>query len=199
VSGSTLAITLPTVRRSADAAAPASARAPGYASRVDLSPGETVIFSGRPSWRSILGFYFLGLIAAVAAGVIAGLATSKAGVGAAVGAGLFLVVLIAGFLKRVFTKYTITTRRLRVQRGVLTRHIQETRIDRLQDHSIRQTIVERVLRVGDIDFDTSGEEHADMFRFEGVANPESIILDIDRVIQHAEAAPLPPAASPPPD
>jgi uncharacterized membrane protein YdbT with pleckstrin-like domain len=159
---------------------------------VDLSPGESVIFQGRPSWRSILGFYFLGLLAAAAAGVIGALAASV-GLGIAIGAGVFLLVLIAGFLKRFFTKYTITTRRLRVQRGVLTRHIQETRIDRLQDHSIRQTLPERVLRVGTIDFDTSGEEHADMFRFEGVASPESIILEIDKVIRQAESAPLPPA------
>jgi uncharacterized membrane protein YdbT with pleckstrin-like domain len=157
---------------------------------VDLSPGESVIFQGRPSWRSILGFYFLGLLVAAAAGVACGLIESV-GLGIAVGGGVFLLVLIAGFLKRFFTKYTITTRRLRVQRGVLTRQIQETRIDRLQDHSIRQTLIERMLGVGTIDFDTSGEEHADMFRFEGVSRPESIILDIDRVIRQAESAPLP--------
>lgn len=163
---------------------------------MDLSPGESVIFQGRPSWRSILGFYFLGLLGAAAAGVIGAVAASV-GVGIAIGAGVFLLVLIAGFLKRFFTKYTITTRRLRVQRGVFTRQIQETRLDRLQDHSIRQTLPERILRVGTIDFDTSGEEHADLFRFEGVTRPEAIILDIDRVIRQAESAPIPPAASPP--
>jgi uncharacterized membrane protein YdbT with pleckstrin-like domain len=165
---------------------------------VDLSPGESVIFEGRPSWRSILGFYFLGLLAAAAAGVI-GAVASSVGVGVAIGAGAFLVVLIAGWLKRLFTKYTITTRRLRVQRGVLTRQIQETRIDRLQDHSIRQTLPERLLRVGTIDFDTSGEEHADMFRFVGVARPEAIVLDIDRVARQADAPPIPPAPARPPD
>jgi uncharacterized membrane protein YdbT with pleckstrin-like domain len=163
---------------------------------VDLSPGESVIFQGRPSWRSILGFYFLGLLAAAAAGVIGAVAASV-GVGIAIGAGVFLLALVAGFLKRFFTKYTITTRRLRVQRGVFTRQIQETRLDRLQDHSIRQTLPERILRVGTIDFDTSGEEHADLFRFEGVNRPEAIILDIDRVIRQAESAPIPPAATPP--
>ena len=165
---------------------------------MDLSPGESVIFQGRPSWRSILGFYFLGLLAAAAAGVIGAVAASV-GVGIAIGAGVFLLALVAGFLKRFFTKYTITTRRLRVQRGVFTRQIQETRLDRLQDHSIRQTLPERILRVGTIDFDTSGEEHADLFRFEGVNRPEAIILDIDRVIRQAESAPIPPAATPPSD
>src|SRR2546421_6009464 len=143
---------------------------------MELSPGESVIFEGRPSWRSILSFYFLGLLAAAAAGVIGGLAASV-GVGIAIGAGVFVVVLISGFLKRFFTRYAITTRRLRVQRGVLTRNIQETRVDRLQDHSIRQTLVERMLRVGTIDFDTSGEQsQGDMFRFAGVAHPEAIVV-----------------------
>jgi uncharacterized membrane protein YdbT with pleckstrin-like domain len=159
---------------------------------VDLSPGESVIFEGRPSWRSILGFYLVGLIIAAAAGVVAGVAATSVGLGIAVGAGVLVIALIAGFLKRFFTKYTITTRRLRVQRGVLTRQIQETRIDRLQDHSIRQTLLERMLKVGTIDFDTSGEEHSDMFRFEGVAAPEAIILDIDRVVRQSESGPLPP-------
>jgi uncharacterized membrane protein YdbT with pleckstrin-like domain len=160
---------------------------------VDLSPGESVIFAGRPSWRSILGFYFLGLLAAAAAGVI-GAVAAETGVGVAIGAGIFVIVLIAGFLKRFFTKYTITTRRLRVQRGVFTRQIQETRIDRLQDHTIRQTLPERILRVGTVDFDTSasGEERSDLFRFEGVARPEAIVLDIDRVIRQSEGAPIPP-------
>jgi uncharacterized membrane protein YdbT with pleckstrin-like domain len=165
---------------------------------VDLSPGESVIFEGRPSWRSIVSFYLLGLVLAAAAGVIGALAGSV-GLGVGIGVGVFVVVVIAGFLKRFFTKYTITTRRLRVQRGVLTRNIQETRVDRLQDHSIRQTILERMLRVGTIDFDTSGEgTQGDMFRFAGVAHPESIIVQIDRVAREAESAPLPPAASPPP-
>ncbi len=165
---------------------------------MDLSPGESVIFQGRPSWRSILGFYFLGLIAAAAAGVIGALAASV-GVGIAIGAGVFVIALIVGWLRRLFTKYTITTRRLRVQRGVLTRQVQETRLDRLQDHTIRQTLPERMLRVGTIDFDTSGEEHADLFRFEGVSSPESIISQIDRVIQQADSPPIPPAAAPPPE
>jgi uncharacterized membrane protein YdbT with pleckstrin-like domain len=165
---------------------------------MELSPGESVIYQGRPSWRSILGFYLLGILLAAAAGVIAGLATSNGGVGAAVGGGVFLLVLISGWLKRIFTRFTITTRRLRVQRGVLSRNIQETRIDRLQDHTIRQSLLDRMLRVGNIDFDTAGEEHSDLFRFEGVDNPERIVLQIDRVVRQGESPSIPPPAQPPP-
>jgi uncharacterized membrane protein YdbT with pleckstrin-like domain len=165
---------------------------------VELSPGETIIFQGRPSWRSILGFYFLGLLVAAGAGVIGAVAASEVAIGVAIGVGAFLVVLLAGFLKRIFTRYTITTRRLRVQRGVLKRQIQETRLERLQDHSITQTLMQRMLRVGTIDFDTAADEQGDLFRFEGVESPESVVLQIDRVTQQAAAPPIPPPADPPP-
>src|SRR2546421_10497875 len=164
---------------------------------MELSPGESVIFAGRPSWRSILGFYFLGLLIAAAVGAAVGFAVDL-GVGVAAGVGVFLIVLIVGWLKRLFTKYTITTRRLRVQRGVLSRQIQETRLERLQDHSIRQTLVERILHVGTIDFDTAADEQGDMFRFEGIDNPERVVVQIDRVAHQAAAAPIPPAETPPP-
>ena len=157
---------------------------------MELSPGETVIFEGRPSWRSILGYYFLGLLAAAAAGVIAALAADT-GLGIGIGVGIFVIIVLFGFVRRLFTKYTITTRRLRIRRGVLTRNIQETRIDRLQDHSIRQTIIERMLRVGTINFDTAGEQK-DMFSFDGVSNPERIVGKIDQVQRQGEDQPLPP-------
>ena len=164
-----------------------------------LSPGETIIFEGRPSWRSIVGFYMVGLLVAAGAGVIGAVAASKAAIGVAIGVGVLLLVLVAGFLKRFFTRYTITTRRLRVQRGVLRRQIQETRLERLQDHSITQTLLERMLRVGTIDFDTSGEEHADLFRFVGIEDPEGVVNTIDRVTSQSigTAPSIPPAAEPP--
>ena len=70
-------------------------------------------------------------------------------------------------------------------------------MDRLQDHAIRQTLPERLLRVGTIDFATAGEEAGDL-RFEGIAAPESVVAKIDRVIAQTESPPIPPAATPPP-
>jgi uncharacterized membrane protein YdbT with pleckstrin-like domain len=164
-----------------------------------LSPGESIIYQGRPSWRSILGFYIVGLLVAAGAGVIGAIA-ADVGVGVAIGVGVFLLALVAGFLRRFFTRYTITTRRLRVQRGVLRRQIQETRVNRVQDHSITQTLIERMLRVGTIDFDTSGEEHADLFRFTGIEDPEGVVNTIDRIAsQPGPAGDIPPAAEPPPN
>jgi len=49
-----------------------------------------------------------------------------------------------------------------------------------------------------IDFDTAADEQGDMFRFEGVDNPERIVLSIDRVTQQAGAPSIPEPGEPAP-
>ena len=162
---------------------------------MDLNPGEAVIFEGRPSWRSILGFYLVGLVAVAAAFAI-GLLAADAGIGAAAGAVVLVLVLIWGYLKRVATRYAITNRRLHIRRGILSRNIEETRLDRVQDVRVKQGLGQRLLGVGTVDFGTSAESGAG-FRFEGIANPDHVARQIDRVIHEADA-PAPPVPPPPP-
>jgi len=162
---------------------------------MDLNPGEVVIFEGRPSWRSILGFYLLGLLAAAAAFAI-GLLAADAGIGIAAGAVVLVLVLLWGWLKRVETRYAITNRRLHIRRGILSRNIEETRLDRVQDVRVQQGLGQRLLGVGTVDFGTSAESGAG-FRFEGIAHPDRVARQIDRVI-HEVDAPAPSVPPPPP-
>jgi uncharacterized membrane protein YdbT with pleckstrin-like domain len=162
---------------------------------MDLNPGEVVIFEGRPSWRSILGFYVLGLLAVAAAFAI-GLLAADAGIGAAAGGVVLLIVLVWGWLKRFSTRYAITNRRIHIRRGILSRNIEETRLDRVQDVRVKQGLGQRLLGVGTVDFGTSAESGAG-FRFEGIARPDAVARQIDRVIHEADA-PAPPVAPPPP-
>lgn len=162
---------------------------------MDLNPGEVVIFEGRPSWRSILGFYFLGLLAAAAAFAI-GLLAADAGIGAAAGGAVLLIVLLWGWLKRFHTRYAITNRRLHIRRGILSRDIEETRLERVQDVKVSQGLGQRILGVGTVDFGTSAESGAG-FRFEGIANPDYVARQVDRVVHEADA-PVPPVDPPPP-
>jgi uncharacterized membrane protein YdbT with pleckstrin-like domain len=163
---------------------------------MDLNPGEAVIFEGRPSWRSILGFYILGLLAVAAAFAI-GLLAADAGIGAAAGGVVLVIVLIWGWLKRFHTRYAITNRRLHIRRGILSRNVEETRLDRVQDVRVKQGLGQRLLGVGTVDFGTSAESGAG-FRFEGIASPDHVARQIDRVIHEADAPapPIPPPAPP---
>lgn len=152
---------------------------------MDLHAGETVIFEGRPSWRSILGFYVTGFVAAVVIGAVVGLAETS-GVGVGVFFVLFVVVLIVGLLKRIGTSYTITNERLHIRRGLLSRSVQQTKLERVQNVNTEQSFFQRILQIGTVDFDTAGTDDSD-FTFRGVANPDDVVAAVDRA-QYAEPA-----------
>src|SRR5215211_3487930 len=144
---------------------------------MDLHPGEEIVFDGHPSWRAILGFYVLGFLAAVAAGVVVGvLAGSGAGVGVLVAA--LVVVVLVGLVRRVATHYLVTTQRLRIRRGILSRHVEQTQLDRVQNVNTNQSLLERILQVGTVDFDTAGTEDSD-FTFRGIADPDEVVAAVD--------------------
>src|SRR5882757_1524438 len=144
---------------------------------MDLHAGEMIIYEGHPSWRSILDFYLKGLAVAVALGAIGWFAISH-GAGAAVAAAVFAVTLIVGFLKRIGTDFVITNERLHIRRGLMSKHIQQTKLERVQNVNTNQSIVERLLRVGSVDFDTAGTDDSD-FVFNGVGNPAAIVAAVD--------------------
>jgi uncharacterized membrane protein YdbT with pleckstrin-like domain len=153
---------------------------------MDLHPGEQIVFEGRPVWRSILSFYISGLIGAVIIGVIVALVASTA-LGVVVFLVLFAIVVLVGFIRRISTRYTITNQRLRIQRGLLSKHVQQTRIERVQNVNTNQTFVSRLLRVGTVDFDTAGTDDSD-FTFIGVGSPHEVVEAVDRAQREATAA-----------
>ena len=151
---------------------------------------EQVFFHGHPSWRSAIDFYTKGIAAAVIAGAVAGFVTAIASghiqVGWIVAAVLvgFALVLTGGVIARMRTTYTITSERLTIQRGFLGRELHETRLERVQNVRARQSIVERLLRVGAVEFDTAAGAEFD-FAFKGVAHPRRLVRTVDRAIRQA--------------
>jgi len=154
---------------------------------LDLHPGETIIYEGHPSWRSILAYYIKGLVGAL---ILATLGYFLDGIG--LGIGFFLLVLalvlLAGFIRRFATVYTITTERLRIKHGIIARHIQQTDIERVQNVNTKQSVLERMLEVGTVDFDTAGSGDSD-FSFAGVEDPEEVVAAVDRAQKRPVASP----------
>jgi uncharacterized membrane protein YdbT with pleckstrin-like domain len=157
-----------------------------------LIPGEQVMFEGHPSWRSILDFYVKGLLLTLVAALIAAGVTRvadghvKDGVVVVVAIVGVALTILAGFIKRITTHYTITNRRLRIQRGLVSREIQETRLERVQNVNYNQSIFQRVLQIGDVDFDTAGGDDYN-FVFTGVADPEDVVRRVDAATSAASA------------
>ncbi len=143
------------------------------------------MFEGHPSWRSIIGFYLKGLLGVLVIAFLVGLVTNIADgdtntelvvLVAVIGVA---IVILAGFIKRITTHYTITTRRLHIKRGIIARDIQETRLERVQNVNYNQSLLERMLQVGDVDFDTAAGDDYN-FIFVGVADPAEVVERVDR-------------------
>ena len=145
---------------------------------LNLSSGETVIFEGHPSWRAILGFYLKGILVAIVLGVIAKLVSSTTSVFVVVLVVLALTLLI-GFIKRWATTYSITSRRLNIKRGIISREIQETRLERVQNVNYKQSVYQRLMQIGDVDFDTAATDDYN-FVFYGVGDPAGVVHQVDR-------------------
>lgn len=154
---------------------------------VDLHPGEEIVFEGHPSWRALLSFYLGGVAGAVIVGVVVALAAGVA-VGVLVGAALVGLVLVFGLFKRMSTTYMVSTQRLYIRRGLLSKRMQQTRIDRVQNVNTDQSLRERMLRVGTVDFDTAGSDDSE-FRFVGIANPSEVVAAVDRAQRETPPAP----------
>ena len=158
---------------------------------MDPEPGEEIFFHGHPSWRSMLTFYIKGFFAAIVAGVIAGIVTRIAGGSVSVPLVIavvlivFVIVVVTGLIRRAATTYTITNRRLTIDIGLLSRTLHETRLHRVQNVNSRQTLLERMLRVGTVDFDTAGSADFD-FAFRGVGDPRQIVRTVDRALHELQ-------------
>ncbi|MDO8212745.1 PH domain-containing protein [Conexibacter sp. CPCC 206217] len=158
---------------------------------LELHQEEHVIYAGHPSWRGTLSFYVRGgLFALVAAAIVAAVTAIGSGFDVALTIVAFVVVMavviLIGFLFRFSTTYTITNQRLTIERGILSKHMQQTRVERVQNVNTDQSLLDRLLRVGQVDFDTAGADDSD-FTFRGIANPEQVVRAVDKAHREREA------------
>jgi uncharacterized membrane protein YdbT with pleckstrin-like domain len=161
-----------------------------------LQPGERVLYEGHPSWRSILDFYLKGILATALVCVVVQLITDEAGTTSLIAVvGVALTILI-GFIRRVATSYTITDRRLHIKRGIVSRSIQETRLERVQNVNYHQGFFQRVLQIGDVDFDTAAGDDYN-FVFAGVGDPAEVVHQVDQATHGGTPGLGDPAAAPP--
>src|SRR5262245_25739424 len=97
-----------------------------------------MIWEGHPTWPAMLSFHIkwfaitLVLFALLIGIDWIGLDLPTSGIGLVLVVGIALTVL-AGWLQRFFTQYMITTKRLHIRRGVLSKTESSTNVDRIQN------------------------------------------------------------------
>lgn len=158
----------------------------GLAGRVagrglNLRTGERVLYEGRPSWRALFAFYASGIVGALVIGALVWLIGDSTAMGVVVAVVLIALTVVIGWVRRLFTTYLITTQRLRIARGILRRRVQETRLDRVQNVNYDQSLFDRMVNVGTVNFDTAGSDDSS-FNFVWVNGPERVVRAVDEAM-----------------
>ena len=166
---------------------------------MELLSGEEVVWQGRPSWRSRLAFYLKWGVIALVPGVLGSLLEGPASVDLPISLWwLWLVTLVllalvvfAGWLQRIGTQYVVSNERINIRHGILSRTDHSTSYDRLQNVSTRQSPIERMLGVGNVDFDTAASDDYE-FAFLGIDDPaklQKLISELQRGQSTSQSAP----------
>ncbi|MCD6287822.1 MAG: PH domain-containing protein [Candidatus Hydrogenedentes bacterium] len=94
------------------------------------------------------------------------------------------LLLLSVWVKTASVSYTLTTERLFVSLGLLSKRIEEVELFRVKDVKVSQTAFERMLRYGDITV-YSTDDSMPLFRIRAVSRPVSIKEELRRLYRAA--------------
>jgi uncharacterized membrane protein YdbT with pleckstrin-like domain len=154
-----------------------------------LTEGEQVVTQFRPHWR-LLVIPVLWVIAAIAAIILAYQVIPGEG---AVDLVISIAVIVAlvplavvPFVKYWFTAYVLTNERLITRSGVIARSGIEIPLDNITNVVFNQSILERVLKSGDLLIESAGE--SGQSRFSDIPEPEAFQSLLYKVREDREDA-----------
>jgi len=148
--------------------------------------GERVIWQGNPSWKALLLYYakwtIVSLIPVAVWVVLDKLMSdppSPTWFVAVTAVGL-VATYLGGWIKRATTRYRVTDRRIQIRTGLLSRSESSANLGRVQNVNVTQSAFQRMLGIGNVDWDTAGAEAGDAdFTFYGVQDPSHLVHMVD--------------------
>ncbi|MCG3126120.1 MAG: hypothetical protein CHACPFDD_00950 [Phycisphaerae bacterium] len=160
----------------------ATARQNAADTNSQLDPAtEKDLWQGRASWKSLYPLLALWLVLVLAAIILLGLYSSGRAALYALYVGLILLapLLVVGVLRVWGLSYKLTTQRLFIRRGILTQTVDQTELMRVDDVKIRQTLLERVLRIGLVEVSSSDRTDAKL-SIRHIDDPETVAEHVRR-------------------
>lgn len=147
-----------------------------------LRPGEEVILDVRPQGWVLVprGLLALLVLAGAVAAQVAGVPTVAAWALVALLA-VTLGWLVIGYLRWVTTSFVLTTDRLVHRSGIVSRKSREIPLDHLSDISYRQSLLQRVVAIGDLVLESAGRDSIETFA--GLPRPARIQREIHRQLE----------------
>jgi uncharacterized membrane protein YdbT with pleckstrin-like domain len=116
---------------------------------------ETTIFTGSPSLVTRFGALFIGFLVLVGAviGAILAVGTWRLILAGLSVLALFYVLSVVGIVKA--TQYEVTTQRVRIRRGIVTKRTDELELYRANDTSLIEPLPMRMFGLGTIEIRTN--------------------------------------------
>jgi uncharacterized membrane protein YdbT with pleckstrin-like domain len=148
-----------------------------------LNDNEEIVLDRNPHWSFLLGAAAMVLMAVAALAALTVVATDYAWVGVVI----VLISLIGSsgrYLRWRTTEFVLTTDRLIVRQGILSKHGLEIPLDRVTNISFHQALWERMLGTGDLIVESAGESGHQSFT--DVAGPSHVQNLIYRTAEEAE-------------
>jgi len=107
------------------------------------------------------------------------------GTATAIAMAVVVVVVVAWFLTRVLRwrlqTYTLTTHRIVLSRGVISRVTESIALDRIQDIVVRRPLAERLIRSGVVEIDSAGRDGVEVLRM--IPQPNRFYTDVLQAVE----------------
>jgi uncharacterized membrane protein YdbT with pleckstrin-like domain len=101
-------------------------------------------------------------------------------IGLALGLVVVAIVLVRWIQWRC-TSFTLTSQRIVSRRGILSRYTESIALDRIQDSSVRQRLLGRIFRFGDVELESAGRDGSEVLHH--IADPAGFSHDLLMAIE----------------
>jgi membrane protein YdbS with pleckstrin-like domain len=91
------------------------------------------------------------------------------------------LTLTVRWLRWHYTTFTLTDRRVVVGAGVLSRHTESIALDRVQDTAVRQSLVARIFRAGDVEIESAGRDGSEVLA--NIHDPQGFSNDLLNAVE----------------
>jgi uncharacterized membrane protein YdbT with pleckstrin-like domain len=141
-----------------------------------LNPGEEIAFDLHPHWWYFAPVASLAVVIVAAAVGVTVTLKGPTQTYTLLGVAVFVVIWLVAFLVKLAewrtTHFVLTSDRLIVRSGVLSKEGREIPLERINDLSYHQSLFERLVGAGDLVIESAGERGQDTFS--RIPHPEQV-------------------------
>lgn len=151
-----------------------------------LAGGEKVVRSLHPHWLTVLGPTVVGIVLGGIALVTAWATPDDARgnliqwIAVAVLVLVALPLVLVPFLRWRTTHYVVTTHRVMVRRGILSKAGKDITLSKITDVSFRQTLLDRIIGSGTLTIESAGDSADELLR--NIPHSDEVQQLINRLI-----------------